>query len=113
MFLESNRRSIREIDVQELAQLRDSDTPPPLIDVRTPDEFAEGHAPGAVNIPLQVVEARRNELEPFKDSEVYIICRSGARSATAVRALAPHGISGVNVAGGTLAWARAGYPLER
>ena len=86
MFLESNRRSIREIDVQELAQLRDSDTPPPLIDVRTPDEFAEGHAPGAVNIPLQVVEARRNELEPFKDSEVYIICRSGATTLAEITA---------------------------
>lgn len=56
-----------------------------LVDVRTVEEFRAGHAPGAVNIPIQVLRQRMHELP--KDRPVVVYCRSGSRSATAKRIL--------------------------
>lgn len=56
-----------------------------LLDVRTPEEFASGHVAGAVNIPVQVLDARRHELNPAHPVVVY--CRSGGRSASAATVL--------------------------
>jgi rhodanese-related sulfurtransferase len=55
-----------------------------LIDVRTPSEFATGHIPGAVNIPLQQLSSRLTELQP-KEMPVVFCCRSGNRSGSATR----------------------------
>lgn len=52
-----------------------------LLDVRTAEEFAAGHIPGARNIPVQELATRMGELEKWRSVVVY--CRSGARSATA------------------------------
>jgi len=83
-----------------------------VIDVRTPAEYASGHVPGARLICLDTLEARAHEIP--KDRDVYLICRSGARSAQALRYLSQaHGHERlVNVAGGTMAWMAAGYPVE-
>lgn len=50
-----------------------------LVDVRTPEEFASGHIAGALNIPVQELDARKGELP--KDKDLVLYCRSGARSA--------------------------------
>ena len=73
-----------------------------LIDVREADEFAEGHLPGAINLPLSAFLERYEELD--KDKPYYIICRSGARSAQACAFLEEEGYDVTNVAGGTIAW---------
>jgi len=70
-----------------------------IIDVRTPDEFADGSYPKAKNIPLAVLQARINELEP-KDKAVVVFCASGARSAQAARLLKQAGFVDVVNAGG-------------
>lgn len=57
-----------------------------LLDVRTREEFAEGHLKGAVNIPVQELAARANTLPP-PDRRVVVYCRSGGRSASAARHL--------------------------
>lgn len=62
----------------------------PLIDVRTPQEFAAGHVEGAINIPVDQVGARLTEIKNLaagKDQTLVIYCRSGNRSAHAARAL--------------------------
>ena len=77
-----------------------------LIDVRQPYEFDEARVKGAVLVPLATVP---DNVEAFRgDGPVYIICRTGARSARACEFLASHGIEAVNVAGGTLAWIKSG-----
>lgn len=81
-----------------------------LIDVREPDEFASGHVPGAVNIPLGDVPARMGEIPA--DEPVYLICRSGGRSARAGEYLEQNGYDTVNIEGGTLEWAEQGRDLE-
>jgi phage shock protein E len=70
-----------------------------IIDVRTPEEFADGAYPKAKNIPLAVLPARMNELEP-KSSPIVLYCASGARSAQAARLLKAAGFSDVTNAGG-------------
>ena len=78
-----------------------------LLDVREPDEYVEAHVPGAVLVPLGEVPDRATELPG--DREIYVICRSGARSLRAAEFLAERlGLSATNVAGGTLAWLQAG-----
>ncbi len=82
-----------------------------LVDVRTPEEFASGHVPGAVNLPLDQVGARIGEVDA-PGAEVYLVCRSGGRSAKAADLLVAQGYATVNVQGGTEAWKAAGYPVE-
>ena len=94
-----------EIDVAELARLRAAGDVA-LVDVRRPDEYAEGHVSGAQLIPLDELPDRVAELPGV--TPLYIICRSGSRSAVAADFLAEQQIEAVNVAGGTLAWMREG-----
>ena len=69
-----------------------------LVDVRTPGEFAEGSVPGAVNIPLNEVEARVKEFQG--KGQVVVFCRSGSRSGQAKSILDANGVANV-VNGGT------------
>ncbi len=68
-----------------------------LVDVRSPEEFFAGHAPGSVNIPLQDLEQGAGELDP--DKWVVVCCASGTRSAMAGRKLRGMGFSRVLNAG--------------
>ena len=70
-----------------------------IIDVRTAGEFADGAYPGAVNIPLNVLPAKLDELGP-KDRTIILYCASGARSAQAARLLKQAGyVDAVNAGG--------------
>jgi rhodanese-related sulfurtransferase len=80
-----------------------------LLDVREDDEWAAGHAPGATHIPLGDVGTRATEVP--RDTTIYVICRSGGRSARATLALVGSGWDAVNVAGGMQDWAAAGRPM--
>ena len=80
-----------------------------LLDVREPDEWMAGHAPGARHIPLGELSVRSAEVPA--DQTVFVICRSGARSAHATQALNGAGWRAVNVAGGMHEWEAAGRPM--
>lgn len=83
-----------------------------LLDVRTPEEYAEGHIAGALLIPVQELAMRLHEVP--KDRQVYVYCRSGRRSSRAAAVLAEAGFNRIeNVQGGIIAWQAAGYPVER
>ncbi len=74
-----------------------------LVDVRTPGEFAAGHIEGAINIPVQELEARMNQLQP-KDRAVVVYCRSGHRSGNAAGMLKNAGFSAVHDLGPMTRW---------
>jgi queuine tRNA-ribosyltransferase len=99
---------VPEIDVDELARLRETEVP--LVDVREPDEYESFHVSGAQLIPLADVPERIEEIPD--DQRVYVICATGARSARAVEFLNRQGYDTVNVAGGSKAWLEAGHPVE-
>ncbi|HEV2640599.1 MAG TPA: rhodanese-like domain-containing protein [Actinocrinis sp.] len=80
-----------------------------LIDVREADEWACGHAPEAVHVPLSELMARVAEVP--EDQSVYVICKVGGRSEQAVTYLNQLGRTTVNVTGGMLAWQAAGKAM--
>ena len=74
-----------------------------IIDVRTPGEYRDGHIPGVVNIPLDELEKRMNEVP--KDKKVVLICRTGNRSAQGTQLLRSKGLQNVfNSTGGMSTW---------
>ena len=104
--------------VQELKSLMDSSKEwgknEVLIDVREPDEFAQGRVPHAINTPLDNLSSKLHLIENY--GAIYVICKAGGRSASACEALTR--IFGpkkkiINIEGGTLAWERAGFPISQ
>lgn len=80
-----------------------------IVDVRQPVETRAGSVPGAVLIPLTEFGRRLGELP--RDRPILTICRSGHRSPVAARQLRRAGYDVTDVAGGTMAWEKAGLPL--
>lgn len=74
-----------------------------LLDVRSVDEFVEGHLPGAMNIPVDELQARANELGN-KYAPVVVYCMSGARSSRAKRTLEAAGFRSVHNLGSMQRW---------
>jgi rhodanese-related sulfurtransferase len=103
---------VDEADVKETADSLAREAGAVLIDVREPDEWRAGHARGARHIPLTQLPASLDELP--REAPVYLICATGNRSRNAAAFLHKNGFSRpVNVRGGTVAWQRAGLPIER
>lgn len=80
-----------------------------LLDVREQDEWDAGHAPQALHIPMSELAGRLEELPA--DQDVYVICRSGGRSARVAAYLNGNGWDATNVDGGMQSWESAGKPL--
>jgi len=80
-----------------------------LLDVREHDEWAAAHIESAVHIPIREVTVRFGELP--QGDPLYVICRSGARSARVAEFLRSQGTVAVNVAGGMEDWAASGRPM--
>ena len=74
-----------------------------LLDVRTPQEYREGHIPGSQNVPLQQLD-KVEEVTENKDTVLYVHCRSGARSRQAVSLLQAMGYTNVHNIGGIAAY---------
>jgi len=79
------------------------------VDVREPDEYAAGHIPGAVLLPLGSVRAKAAALLPQKDAPLLVYCRTGRRSEAACAQLQQMGYTRVRNLGGVLTWP---YELE-
>ncbi|MFQ3315789.1 MAG: rhodanese-related sulfurtransferase [Candidatus Poriferisodalaceae bacterium] len=98
---------VPEISVNELAQKLLNGAF--LIDVRELDEWIAERVPEVPLIPLDEITDRLADFPT--DGEVFIICRSGARSAAACQFLRSNDVNAINVAGGTLAWIASGQDV--
>ncbi|MDQ1311171.1 MAG: hypothetical protein QG601_2441 [Pseudomonadota bacterium] len=114
------KRVIREIGPAELLELQQFGCP--VVDVREPEEFAEGHVPGAVNIPRGLLEFEVDghpavnyqtaEALSHRARPVVLYCLSGGRSALAAEALLRLGFANpMSLEDGILGWADAGHPV--
>ena len=99
---------MRGISIDEAATAADDGAT--VVDVREPVEYAAGHIPGAVNIPMGRLSSRLAEID--RDRPVCVVCASGNRSSAMTDLLVAAGFDAVNVTGGTGAWIRAGRPIE-
>ncbi|MCT2345093.1 rhodanese-like domain-containing protein [Niallia taxi] len=93
---------MKQMTVNEVEALINEGKKLNIIDVREVDEVATGKIPGAVNIPLGLIEFRMHELD--KTNEYIMVCRSGARSGRATQFLKEYGFNVMNMTGGMLAW---------
>ncbi len=82
-----------------------------VLDVRSPEEYASGHVPGAINIPYDQIASRMAEVP--KDQDVVLYCKSGRRAGIAAEVLAGQGYERLqHLEGDIVAWVEKGRPLE-
>ena len=90
------------ITPQQAQVLLEKDQNVTLLDVRTVDEFKEGHIRGATLIPVSKLEANLAKLKDSKNKQIVVYCRSGSRSVAASRILKSHGFTPLNVKHGMI-----------
>ena len=96
--------SYRQIHMDEAIVLMEEETDYILLDVRTAEEFAEKHIPGAINIPNESIGTAEIPELPDKDQLILVYCRSGNRSKQASEKLAALGYTNVTEFGGINDW---------
>jgi len=107
--LEEVAAEVNDISVEEVYEIINTNQDYIILDVRTPEEFSEGHIEGAILIPVDELEGRLDEL-PL-DKPIITYCKSGGRSATAAGILVENGFSEVYDMGGITDWIEKGYPV--
>ena len=100
----SSKTSYRQITADEAAQMMNEETDFVLLDVRTQEEYASGHIPGAICIPNETIGSEEIPELPDKDQLILVYCRSGNRSKQASQKLAEQGYTNVVEFGGINGW---------
>ena len=96
--------SYRQISMDEAITMMEEESGYIILDVRTPEEFADKHIPGAVNVPNETIGAEKIPELPDKDQLILVYCRSGNRSKQASEKLAALGYTNVVEFGGINSW---------
>lgn len=92
------------ISPEEAKTLMDTETDYVILDVRTAEEYAEGHIPNAVNLDHEDVPYKAEAMLPDKDALILVYCRSGRRSKIAAESLVELGYTNVKEFGGIIDW---------
>lgn len=104
------------IDARAFRRRLERGAPPAILDVRGADEYRGelGHIPGALNIPLADLPQAFSQIEPLKEADIVVVCRTDKRSAKAADLLRGAGFRGIGVLqGGMEQWNRYGFPVAR
>jgi molybdopterin/thiamine biosynthesis adenylyltransferase/rhodanese-related sulfurtransferase len=105
-----DRELVLEVDAERARELLGSDDPPALVDIREEWELESGTIAGSEHIPMREVGAR---LDPERNRHIVLYCAHGNRSLRLAKAMHEHGFEDVvSLAGGIVAWAEAGLPVE-
>ena len=94
----------RQITAEEAANLMESETGYIVLDVRTPEEYAGRHIPGAINVPNETIGSTASEQLPDREQLILIYCRSGNRSKQAADKLVALGYTNIVEFGGISSW---------
>ena len=104
-LVDEAKREINEIDPAQLKRMQDEKKSFTLIDVREPDEVAEGSIPGAKQLPRGQLENKIDTITPDKNQPIVCYCGGGGRSALAAQSLQKMGFKNVmSLAGGYKGW---------
>ena len=97
-----------------LKRIDKKDTSTVILDVRTPEEFAKGHVPGAINIPHSHLPARVSEVADAADKDIVLYCATGVRSEQAAARLRENGFTRLlHLEGDMEAWEKQKRPLAK
>lgn len=96
--------SYRQIGMEEAVTMMEEESGYIILDVRTPEEFADGHIPNAVNIPNEVIGTEEIPELPDKEQLILVYCRSGNRSKQASEKLVNLGYTNIVEFGGIIDW---------
>lgn len=102
--------SVPSVTITECTDKISQKPAPILLDVRSTEEYRNGHISGATSIPLDRLPTRMNKLS--KSREIICICRSGSRSKRATKQLIDAGYQAINLKGGMKAWSKAGNRVK-
>lgn len=106
--------NVPDITQESVLQSIKASNAPLILDVRTPEEFKQGHVPGAVNIPHAEVANRLAELGGKKDRDMVVYCEKGGRAAKAANVLTKEGFTNVkHLVGDMSAWRDENLPTEK
>ncbi len=100
----SDSISYQQVPAEEAANIMQSETNYIILDVRTAEEFADGHIPGAINIPNETIGTETIEQLPDKEQLILVYCRSGNRSKQAAEKLVNLGYTNIVEFGGINDW---------
>ena len=100
----SGENSYRQISMDEAVEFMEEKSGYIILDVRRPDEFAAGHIPNAINVPLETIGNSEIPELPNKDQLILVYCRSGRRSKEAAEKLVALGYTNIVEFGGILDW---------
>lgn len=100
----SKKNQYQTISPAEARKRLDNEKGIVLLDVRTPEEYREGHVPGSILLPVDELEAKIAGIIPDKQTTVFVYCRSGRRSAIAANTMIKLGYSSVYDLGGIVDW---------
>ncbi len=100
----SNSNTYQQITTEEAAKIMQSETDYIILDVRTAQEYASGHIPGAVNIPNETIASEAIQQLPDKEQLILVYCRSGNRSKQASEKLVNLGYTNIVEFGGINDW---------
>ena len=102
---ENDREAVyMNITAQEAKEIMDSQEGYVILDVRTQEEFDQGHIPGAILIPDYEIEEKAENVLEDKDQLILVYCRSGRRSKLAAEALVKLGYTHIKEFGGIIDW---------
>ena len=101
---DGGQTAFRRVTGDEAQKMMESETGYLIVDVRTPQEYAEGHIPHAINVPLDTIGTNPPAELPDKAQMIFVYCRSGARSMTASNKLAQMGYTNIVEMGGIKDW---------
>ncbi|NNK49395.1 MAG: rhodanese-like domain-containing protein [Gemmatimonadetes bacterium] len=110
--LDEGAATSRSLTPDELIARMEEPEVPMILDVRSPKEYAEGHIPGAVNIPYDQLPDRIGELDEYRETGLVVYCRTGRRAGIAEETLDQAGFGLVwDLQGHMVAWQAGDYPL--
>ena len=102
---EENKEAVyMNITAEEAKKIMDTESEYVVLDVRTEEEFAQGHIPGAMLIPDYAIREEADKALPDKDALILVYCRSGRRSKSAAQILLELGYTNIREFGGILEW---------
>lgn len=107
-------QSVSSITAEEVKRALENKADVIVIDVRTREEYSEGHINGSILLPVDTVHKKIVSIIPDKNKIVYVHCRSGTRSKRAVKIMEKMGYTNIfNMQGGFLAWEQLGLPVKK